>query len=56
MKNNLNVVIGSDDPGIFNSNLMNEYNICREKIGLCEQEMNILFQNSDRLYFNRQTL
>lgn len=38
LKKNLNLTIGTDDPGIFQTNLQNEYRIC-EEIGIPKEKL-----------------
>lgn len=44
-KNGLKVCVASDDPGIFNTTLANEYELCKI-IGLSEKEITQIQQNS----------
>ena len=42
----LNVIVSSDDPGIFATNLKKEYKLCLDSIGLTKDQMKIMAENA----------
>ena len=47
LREDLNIYIGTDDPGILNSDIHKELEFCKEKIGLDSTYINTIVENTN---------